>query len=486
MIHKGGNMKFNNIFGNPPFQDNDNRKKTQHKLWPEFTLKAVHEWLEDGGNLVWITPQSWGSPSNKILQIFKDKEVKSINLDTRKHFPDIGSTFSHYHIVNSPSSNQTSIIKDNDSFTFMIDDRVLYFPNDFNDISMRIHNKVMFTNHDKLDINYDYVTCHNVIRHGHKLHQRKIDKKADTLKNCSDVKKAQKITGDIISLIAQKATIDITISENKTVKHIYPVHHTNNKTWYSSIKQDFADENKVMWSRSGYTKTFYDKGTLGCTDMGYYILVDSDNEGENLNDFLSSDLMAYIFKTAKWSGFGNEIVFSNLPKMDLSKCSTQQDYYNLFGISQVEIDYINVVIGKTTDNVSSTKKSEIKSKKRVKSLGEVFTPKELVDEMLNQVDASNWQNKEETFIDPACGNGNFLVSILNKRLDNGVSYEDALNTLYGIDIMQDNIDDCHERLIEVLDERSIKYSKKKAQSILDSNIVLSNSLTNNMDKIFDK
>lgn len=287
-------------------------------------------------------------------------------------------------------------------------------------------------------------------------------------------------------MIAQKATIDITISENKTVKHIYPVHHTNNKTWYSSIKQDFADENKVMWSRSGYTKTFYDKGTLGCTDMGYYILVDSDNEGESLNDFLSSDLMAYIFKTAKWSGFGNEIVFSNLPKMDLSKCSTQQDYYNLFGISQVEIDYINVVIGKTTDNVSSTKKSEIKSKKRVKSLGEVFTPKELVDEMLNQVDASNWQNKEETFIDPACGNGNFLVSILNKRLDNGVSYEDALNTLYGIDIMQDNIDDCHERLIEVLDERSIKYSKKKAQSILDSNIVLSNSLTNNMDKIFDK
>ena len=37
-----------------------------------------------------------------------------------------------------------------------------------------------------------------------------------------------------------------------------------------------------MWTRSGYTKIFYDKGTMGITDMGYYVLVDSDSEGEIL------------------------------------------------------------------------------------------------------------------------------------------------------------------------------------------------------------
>ena len=479
-------MKFNNIFGNPPFQDNDNRKKTQHKLWPEFTLKAMNEWLEDDGNLVWITPQSWGSPSNKILQLFKDKQVESINLDTKEHFPDIGSTFSHYHILNNKSNGATTISKDNKNFNFTIDNSVLYFPNDFNNISIEIHNKVMFNDEVKYTINYDYVTCHNVIRHAHKLHQKKIDKKADALKKCDSISKATAISNDIIDLIRQKSTIDITISETETSKHIYPVHHTNNKTWYSSVKQDFADKKKVMWSRSGYTKPFYDNGTLGGTDMCYYILVNSDTEGQEVNSFLNSDLMTYVFKTAKWSGFGNEIVFSNIPKMDLSKCKTQQDYYNLFGITQQEIDYINIVIGKSTDNISSTKKSEIKSKKRVKSLGEVFTPRELVDEMLEQVSPVIWKDKDQTFIDPACGNGNFLVRILSKRLDNGIQYEDALSTLYGIDIMQDNVDDCHERLVKVLEDNNIKYNKKKVQKILDSNIVLSNSLTKNMKEIFDK
>jgi hypothetical protein len=196
--------------------------------------------------------------------------------------------------------------------------------------------------------------------------------------------------------------------------------------------------------------------------------------------------MTYIFKTAKWSGFGNEIVFSNIPNRSLSKCKTDQDYYNLFGITQKEIDYINIVIGKTTSNISSTKKSEIKSKKRVKSLGEVFTPKELVDEMLDKVSLTTWKDKDQTFIDPACGNGNFLVRILAKRLDNGISYQDALTTLYGIDIMQDNIDDCHERLLKVLDDNKIKYNSKVAKKILRSNIVLSNSLTNSMKEIFDK
>jgi hypothetical protein len=79
-------MKFDYIFGNPPFQDSKNRNKTQHKLWIEFTEKYFSRYLNNEGEMLWITPSSWGSPSNKIFKIFKKCEVKYLNLDIENFF----------------------------------------------------------------------------------------------------------------------------------------------------------------------------------------------------------------------------------------------------------------------------------------------------------------------------------------------------------------------------------------------------------------
>jgi len=50
-------MRYDVIFGNPPFQNNLTRNKTQHKLWKEFTIKALDEWLAEGGvSLLDYTP----------------------------------------------------------------------------------------------------------------------------------------------------------------------------------------------------------------------------------------------------------------------------------------------------------------------------------------------------------------------------------------------------------------------------------------------
>ena len=65
-----------------------------------------------------------------------------------------------------------------------------------------------------------------------------------------------------------------------------------------------------MWTRSGYTKPFYDDGRYGGTDMIYYVLVDSESDGLNLLHNLQSKLMQYILKTAKWSGLVMKKCFS--------------------------------------------------------------------------------------------------------------------------------------------------------------------------------
>ena len=131
-----------------------------------------------------------------------------------------------------------------------------------------------------------------------------------------------------------------TLSKVKTAEHIYPVFHTNRQTWYSSILQPFAHKKKVMWTRSGYTKPFYDNGKMGVTDLAYYILVEDEEEGLNLEHNLKNKLFTYIFKTARWSGFGNDKVFYALPKLPNKKMN-DDELYDFFKLNDNDRNYIN-------------------------------------------------------------------------------------------------------------------------------------------------
>jgi hypothetical protein len=95
-----------------------------------------------------------------------------------------------------------------------------------------------------------------------------------------------------------------------------------------------------MWSRSGYTKPFYDDGVLGGTDMAYYVLVPSEECGNNLVHNMNSKLIRYILTTAKWSGFGNEKVFCRLPDLPFDRKMTDSEVYLLFGLTDKERMYV--------------------------------------------------------------------------------------------------------------------------------------------------
>ena len=84
---------------------------------------------------------------------------------------------------------------------------------------------------------------------------------------------------------------------------------------------------------------------------------------------------------------------------------------------------------------------------RVKATGEVFTPTELVREMLKQIPIEQFQDPTKTFLDNSCGDGQFLGEVLIRKMENGSTFEQALSTIYGVDLMQDNVDLCHERLL---------------------------------------
>lgn len=104
---------------------------------------------------------------------------------------------------------------------------------------------------------------------------------------------------------------------------------------------------------------------------------------------------------------------------------------------------------------------------RVKSTGEVFTPTPLVQDVLNQLPQELFSDPGKTFIDPACGDGQFLSEVLIRKVENGIDFETALSTIYGVDLMQDNVDLCRERLL---------CGREDLRHIVEKNIYQANGL----------
>lgn len=136
--------------------------------------------------------------------------------------------------------------------------------------------------------------------------------------------------------------------------------------------------------------------------------------------------------------------------------------------------------------------SLIKSKQRVADHGEVFTPSWLVEAMLDLVkDESERINSR--FLESACGSGNFLTQILKRKLaavesKYGKSDFDrshyamlGLMCIYGIELLKDNIHECHANLLEIfseyldIDEDSEMY--RAASFVLTQNIIHGDALS---------
>lgn len=90
-----------------------------------------------------------------------------------------------------------------------------------------------------------------------------------------------------------------------------------------------------------------------------------------------------------------------------------------------------------------------KRKERQKQTAEVFTPNKLVNQMLSKLPKEVWK-KGKTFCDPSCGNGQFIIWILIRKIQRNHKPLEALKTIYGADIMKDNILECRMRLLKIV------------------------------------
>jgi type II restriction/modification system DNA methylase subunit YeeA len=139
---------------------------------------------------------------------------------------------------------------------------------------------------------------------------------------------------------------------------------------------------------------------------------------------------------------------------------------------------------------------QVVSKKRVADHGEVFTSEREVNAMLDLVKQET-KRIDSRFLEPACGTGNFLVEVLERKLEvvkkkykkSQLEFERyailALSSIYGVDILQDNVQMCRDRLLGIFTRYYLGNYKKKfkpellevAEFILSRNIVWGDALS---------
>jgi type I restriction-modification system DNA methylase subunit len=105
---------------------------------------------------------------------------------------------------------------------------------------------------------------------------------------------------------------------------------------------------------------------------------------------------------------------------------------------------------------------------RVKQTAEVFTPTWLVQEVLQQLPTELFTDPIKTVIDNSCGDGQLLSEVLIKKMECGVDFETALSTIYGVDLMEDNVKMCRDRLL---------CGQEQYRHIVEKNIVCHDALT---------
>lgn len=153
--------------------------------------------------------------------------------------------------------------------------------------------------------------------------------------------------------------------------------------------------------------------------------------------------------------------------------------------------------------MTSPEEKQVVSRQRVTDHGEVYTRKEEVNAMLDLVKQET-ERIDSRFLEPACGTGNFLAVILERKLKVAedryrkcqLDFERnavlAISSIYGVDILEDNVKQCRERLFGIFDWKYTELFSGKTKDkcrdsvrfILGKNIIWGNALT--LETVDDK
>ena len=282
-----GIEKFDIVMGNPPY--NNGTKSVSEALWIKFIKKAVNI----SNYVLMITPKTWcnlnsNSFDKQLYNIFKSY-TRYVNISddiSKTHFKGVGSTFSYY-LLDISKNDYIFELESNDGKFELDYDNIKFIPQIFNNTTLSILNKTIWSNDKKIDGSFKEITG---FRKGGK--------------NITDI-----------------GTYKVSNTSAQYSKNIW---------LYSDTIQEISRQPKVIFSDSGYNKPYFDKGEINLGHHSRAFFVKDENESKYLINFLNSDLVKFLSKlmvpTGSCVGFERFATFLPYKYNEISLTNEEAEY----------------------------------------------------------------------------------------------------------------------------------------------------------------
>jgi hypothetical protein len=293
---------FDAVIGNPPYQPPSNDKKGGTSIWNEFVSLSLSKLLKERGYLVFVHPALWRKPDNKLRDEMFSKQIHYLSIHNKVEGNKLfGATtrFDYYLLENTPTYKNTRVMfEDKKEYDILITKELPFIPNFgwsiFDKVFKKLDNNGIITNGDS--------DCHTSRPYVSKI-------------------KTSEYKYDLLNSISK----------------------TKGKTFcYSSRPHKVQNNKKVLFSNGETIVPFYDNGELGVTQGGLYTIVNTENEGKKLVEYLNSNLVVYLIKATKWSNFETcKQLFWYIPLPTYIHNVNNTNVNNYFDLTEEEIITIN-------------------------------------------------------------------------------------------------------------------------------------------------
>ena len=295
-----GDMKFDVIVGNPPYQSGKGEKGGSSAIWRKFVKTSFNTMLSEDGVLSFVCPKLPNS-SKDLGHIFTQHQTLWVDTGVSKYFPRVGSSFIAWAVQNTPKCSKTVFVREGLS----IDLTNEALPNIISKPSLSILKKI--DNIGMLDMLFSESVVHV------------------KLKEVTD-----------------------TQSPTQSEKYRYKLRRTTGENFhcYTSILPTHYHDNKITFTMSGNPDFTYHDGAndpIGAIKhMSGMLLCKTCNDAENMIRVFESKLSKF-YKVLLQNGGMSGYIFLR-PNIDYTRSWTDQELYEHFNLTQEEIDLIEETI----------------------------------------------------------------------------------------------------------------------------------------------